>query len=80
MDVCASVGHVSRLWNDAIPVVKIVKGHIGNEQDERRNEESRLDKSRLLAGMKREVCGISIRGYSSRIYQFITKGRLIESG
>lgn len=45
-----------------------------------RNEESRLDKSRLLAGMKREVCGISIRGYSSRIYQFITKGRLIESG
>lgn len=30
--MCVSVGHVSRLWNDAIPVVKIVKGHIGNEQ------------------------------------------------
>ena len=33
--VCVCVGHVSRLWNDAIPVVKIVKGHIGNEEDER---------------------------------------------
>lgn len=31
--------------------------------------------------MKREVWDISIRGgCSSRIYQFITKGRLIESG